>query len=455
MFWLFRYYDFILWLPLRFLVCGETMIDLKLLEKKADSGNNYYDEYKQSLIHRGANTAVLEQIVQLNVIRKEVMTEAETAKAHQNKLSGEVGKLKREGKDAGGLLSELEALKSKVKELETKAGEVNAEVQGLLLTVPNKPHSTVPIGASEKENKIIKTFGEPKKFSFKPKEHFELGEKLNIIDFDRAGKTTGARFVFLKGAAAQLERALIQFMMDTHSTQHGYVEMIPPFIVNSKALIGTGQFPKFKEDVFHLENTDYYLIPTAEVPVTNYYYDEILNEEHLPISFCAYSPCFRSEAGSYGKDTKGLIRQHQFNKVELMTFAHPANSYEAHEKLVGHAEKILELLHLPYRKMLLCTGDMGFGSAKTYDLEVWLPGQNTYREISSCSNFEDFQARRANIRFKSKDGGKPQFVHTLNGSGLAVGRTVVAILENYQNEDGSVQIPEVLKTYMGNKAVIK
>lgn len=426
-----------------------------MLEKKSDTDKNYYNDYKQGLINRNASTVILDQIMQLNIKRKEMMTESESAKAHQNKLSGEVGKLKREGQDATAILGELETLKLKVKELENKSTEVDSEVQHLLMTIPNKPHETVPVGASEKDNKIIKTVGEIKKFTFKPKEHFEIGEKLNIIDFDRAAKTTGARFSFLKGAAAQMERALIQLMMDLHSNHHGYTEMIPPFIVNTKSLTGTGQFPKFKEDVFHLENTDYYLIPTAEVPVTNYYYDEVLTEDQLPTSFCAYSPCFRSEAGSYGKDTKGLIRQHQFNKVELMTFCHPQKSYEAHEQLTGHAEKVLSELQLPYRKMLLCTADMGFGASKTYDLEVWLPGQNAYREISSCSNFEDFQARRANIRFKSKDTGKLQFVHTLNGSGLAVGRTAVAILENYQNEDGSVTIPMALRPYMGNKEIIK
>lgn len=431
------------------------MIDIKMLDKKSDNGKSYYDDYKQSLINRAANTAVLDQIMELNIKRKEMMTESEAAKAQQNRLSGDVGKLKREGKDAGVILPELETLKLKVKELEGKSTEIDAQVYHLLLTIPNKPHTTVPIGTSEKDNKIVQTVGQIRKFEFKAKEHFEIGEKLNIIDFDRAGKTTGTRFSFLKGAAAQMERALIQLMMDIHSTQHGYTEMIPPFIVNTKSLTGTGQFPKFKDDVFHLENTDYYLIPTAEVPVTNYYRDEILSEEQLPISYCAYSPCFRSEAGSYGKDTKGLIRQHQFNKVELMTFCHPQKSYEAHEQLTNHAEKILATLELPYRKMLLCTADMGFGASKTYDLEVWLPGQNAYREISSCSNFEDFQARRASIRFKPKDGGKPQFVHTLNGSGLAVGRTVVAILENYQNEDGSVNIPKALQPYMGNKTVIK
>jgi seryl-tRNA synthetase len=389
------------------------------------------------------------------VRRREMMTLAETEKAKQNKLSADVGLYKREGKDASALLAEVDKLKSQVKDLETQAAKADEDVQNLLLTLPNMPKPDVPAGKSEHDNKIVSVVGEIKKYSFKPKEHFELGEKLNVIDFERAGKTTGARFVFLKGAAAQMERALIQFMMDLHSTQHGYTEMIPPFIVNSQSMQGTGQFPKFKEDVFNLSGTDYFLIPTAEVPVTNYYNGETLNESDLPKSFCAYSPCFRSEAGSYGKDTKGLIRQHQFNKVELMTFCHPENSSAVHEQLTGHAEKVLTLLGLAYRKSLLCTGDMGFGSAKTYDLEVWLPGQNSYREISSCSNFEDFQARRANIRFKPKDGGKPQYVHTLNGSGLAVGRTLVAIFENYQREDGSIEIPEALRGYMGNKTEIR
>ncbi len=430
------------------------MIDLKLLEKKAENGTSYYDDYRQGLINRGASTDILEKIMQLALRRKETLTQAETEKARQNKLSAEVGQLKREGKDASVILAEVDQLKHQVKELEAKATDADAEVMNLLMTVPNKPHSSVPVGKTEKDNVITKTHGEPPKFSFKAKEHFELGEKLGIIDFDRAGKTTGARFSFLKGAAAQMERSLIQFMMDTHANQHGYTEMIPPFIVNSKSLTGTGQFPKFKEDVFALTGTDYYLIPTAEVPVTNYYYEETLAETDLPKSFCAYSPCFRSEAGSYGKDTKGLIRQHQFNKVELMTFCHPSESQNVHEQLTSHAEAILTALELPYRKMLLCTGDMGFGSAKTYDLEVWLPGQNAYREISSCSNFEDFQARRANIRFKPKDGGKPQFVHTLNGSGLAVGRTLVAIFENYQRENGTIAIPKALQKYMGGKTEI-
>ena len=432
------------------------MIDIKLLEKKAENGQpSYYDEYKQALINRGASTDILENIMELSKKRKEMITQAETAKANQNKLSAEVGKLKREGKDASGILAEVDTLKGQVKDLEAKAAEADQDVTNLLLTIPNKPHSSVPVGSSEQDNKIIATVGTPTKFAFKAKQHFELGEALNIIDFERAGKVTGARFAFLKGAAAQMERALIQFMMDLHSQKHGYTEMIPPFMANSNSLLGTGNFPKFKEDVFHLEGTDYYLIPTAEVPVTNYFNNETLNESELPISFCAYSPCFRSEAGSAGRDTRGLIRQHQFNKVELMTFAHPDKSHDIHEALVSHAEQVLKDLELPYRKMLLCTGDMGFGSAKTYDLEVWLPGQDAYREISSCSNFEDFQARRANIRFKPDGGGKPQFVHTLNGSGLAVGRTAVAILENYQREDGSVAIPKALQPYMAGKTEIR
>lgn len=429
------------------------MIDIKLLEKKAEDGISYFDEYKAGLINRGASTEVLEHIMELNKKRKELINQSETAKANQNKLSGEIGKLKREGKDASAVLAEVEQLKGQVKELEAKAAEADQAVTDLALTLPNKPHASVPKGSSADENKEVKTFGSPTQFAFKAKEHWELGEALNIIDFERAGKTTGTRFAFLKGAAAQMERALIQFMMDLHSQKHGYTEMIPPFIVNSNSLLGTGQFPKFKEDVFHLENTDLYLIPTAEVPVTNYFNNEILDEKDLPQSFCAYSPCFRSEAGSAGRDTKGLIRQHQFDKVELMTFCHPEKSHETHEALTSHAEQVLIDLELPFRRMLLCTGDMGFGSAKTYDLEVWLPGQKAYREISSCSNFEDFQARRANIRFRSA-GGKPQFLHTLNGSGLAVGRTLIAILENYQQEDGSIKIPKALQPYMSGRTQI-
>lgn len=425
------------------------MIDIKLLEKKSEAGPSYFDEYKQCLLNRKASLAPLEQVMELNKKRKELITLAESSKANQNKVSGEIAKLKREGKDAASLIEEMGKLASTVKEMELRASEAETEVTNLLLTLPNKIHSSVPVGSSEDFNQVIKSVGEAKKFSFKAKEHWEIGEKLGVLDFERAGKVTGARFTFLKAGAARLERALVQFFLDLHSDQHGYTEMIPPYMANSAAFLGTGQFPKFTEDVFHLTGTDYHLIPTAEVPVTNYYAGEILKEEDLPVKFCAYSPCFRSEAGSHGRDTKGLIRQHQFHKVELMVFAHPSQSYELHEQLTSHAERVLVELELPYRRMLLCTGDIGFGAAKCYDLEVWLPGANAYREISSCSNFEDFQARRANIRFRSQaQGSKPQFVHTLNGSGLAVGRTLVAILENYQQEDGSVRIPQVLQKYM-------
>jgi seryl-tRNA synthetase len=430
------------------------MIDIKLLEKKSEGGPSYYDEYKQSLINRNASTASLDQVMELNKKRKELITQAETSKANQNKVSGEIAKLKREGKDAASLIEEMGKLASSVKEMEQKATEAEEEVTKILLTLPNKLHASVPVGKSEADNKEVKKVGEPTKLPFKAKEHWEIGEKLGILDFERAGKVTGTRFTFLKGAAATLERALIQFFMDLHSQKHGYTEMIPPYMANSASFVGTGQFPKFVDDVFHLAGTDYHLIPTAEVPVTNYYAGEILKEEELPIRFCAYSPCFRSEAGSHGRDTKGLIRQHQFHKVELMVFAHPSQSYEIHDQLTSHAEQVLLDLELPFRRMLLSSGDIGFGAAKCYDLEVWLPGAGGYREISSCSNFEDFQARRANIRFRP-NGGKPQFVHTLNGSGLAVGRTLIAILENYQQEDGSVLIPKALQKYMFGQTVIR
>lgn len=426
------------------------MIDIKLLEKKSDTGPSFYDEYKAALLKRGASTENLERVIALNKQRKELITQAETAKANQNKVSAEIAKLKREGKSADDLIKEMGQIAAEVKDMEQKAAESEEKVVALLLTMPNKLNASVPAGRSAEDNQQIKKSGEPKKFTFKAKEHWELGENLGILDFSRAGKIAGSRFSVLKAGAAHLERALIQFFLDLHSRQHGYTEILAPYIANSAAFKGTGQFPKFVEEVFHLQGTDYHLIPTAEVSVTNYHADEVLKEEELPIKFCSFSPCFRSEAGAAGRDTKGLIRQHQFHKVELMIFAHPNNSYEMHELLTSHAEKVLEELELPYKRMLLCSGDIGFGSAKTYDLEVWLPGAGAYREISSCSNFEDFQARRANIRFKSV-GGKPQFVHTLNGSGLAVGRTLVAVLENYQQEDGSIAVPKVLQKYMNGK----
>lgn len=430
------------------------MIDIKLLEKKSENGPSYLDEYKHSMNKRGASTASLDEVMSLNKKRKELITAAETAKANQNKVSGEIAKLKREGKDAANLIEEMGKLAGSVKDMEAKAQEAEIKVTEILMTLPNKLHASVPEGKSGAENIQVKKIGEAKTFSFKAKEHWEIGESLGIIDFERAGKVTGARFTFLKSYAAQLERALIQYFMDLHSQKHGYTEMIPPYIVNTASYVGTGQFPKFTEDVFHLTGTDYHLISTAEVPVTNYFAGEILEEKDLPAKFCAYSPCFRSEAGSHGRDTKGLIRQHQFHKVELMMFSHPDKSYELHEQLTTHAEQVLLDLELPFKRMLLCGGDIGFGAAKCFDLEVWLPGAQAYREISSCSNFEDFQARRANIRFRPQ-GGKPQFVHTLNGSGLAVGRTLIAILENYQQEDGSVLIPKAIQKYMNGLTHIK
>ena len=424
------------------------MIDIKQFDKKHDDGTSFLDEYTRALKNRGASLEVLEKVLELNKKRRELITKSESEKSKQNKVSAEIAQLKRQGQDASALIQEMGKLSSEVKKMESEAANVDQEVFNLALFLPNKPHESVPVGSSEKENKLMKSVGSPTGFSFKAKEHWEIGEKLGVIDFERAGKVTGTRFAFLKGFAARMERALIQFMMDLHSQKHGYTEMIPPYVVNQTSLLGTGQLPKFKEDLFHLEGTQYALIPTAEVPVTNYFANEILSEDQLPTSFCAFSPCFRSEAGSHGRDTKGLIRQHQFHKVELMTFSRPESSYEIHEQLTSHAEKVLELLELPYRRMLLCTGDMGFGASKTYDLEVWLPGPGEYREISSCSNFEDFQARRANIRFRPGGNGKPQFVHTLNGSGLAVGRTLIAVLENYQQEDGSVKTPKALEKYM-------
>ena len=425
------------------------MIDIKLLEK---SDSNYLAEYKTSLKNRKGDPSQVDQLLSLNQERKKMIAQAETQKANQNKQSQEIAKLKKEGKDASAQLESLKSLSDEIKKLYADAEAADLKVQELCSILPNKAHKDVPVGQAETDNKVVRKWGEPKVFSFKAKEHFEIGEKLGILDFERATKVAGARFTILNGAAARLERALINFMLDIQTKEHHYTETIPPFMANSASFFGTGQFPKFTEDVFHVQGTDYHLIPTAEVPVTNYYRDEILDESKLPIYLTAYTPCFRSEAGSYGKDTKGLIRQHQFNKVELVKITHPDKSYEEHEKMVSNAEEILKRLELPYRVSLLCTGDMGFGSSKTYDIEVWLPGQNSYREISSVSNCEDFQARRANIRFKSGTN-KPQFAHTLNGSGLAVGRTLVAILENYQREDGSVEIPKALQPYTGFKEI--
>lgn len=425
------------------------MLDAKALRSD-------FEGMKKRIETRGGDYSELDKFQELDTKRRELLVEVEHLKSKRNEVSQLISQLKREKKDAEEYIVEMRQVGDKIKVLDEQLNEIEGQLELILLTVPNVPHETTPIGESEDDNVEIRKWGEVRDFSFEPKAHWDVATDLNIVDFERAGKVTGSRFVFYRGLGAKLERALISFMLDVHTEEHGYTELIPPYIVNRDSLVGTGQFPKFEEDVFGLTNSgDYFLIPTAEVPVTNYHRDEILSVDQLPMNYTAHSACFRSEAGSAGRDTRGLIRQHQFNKVELVKFVDPEESYEQLEKLTANAEKILQLLELPYRVLALCTGDIGFTSAKTYDLEVWLPESNMYREISSCSNFEDFQARRANIRFRRDKKAKPEFVHTLNGSGLAVGRTVAAILENYQQEDGSVVIPQVLRPYMGGKEVIK
>ncbi len=381
--------------------------------------------------------------------RRTAIIEAEKLKAERNSASTEIGRLKKEGKSTDELMARMKGVSEKVKQLDVELTQIEEEFKGLAATIPNIPHESVPFGKGAEDNRIEKIWGEPGTFGFTPKEHQVVGEGLGILDMERAVKLTGARFSVLMGMGARLERALMQFMLDVHTREHGYTEAWVPFMVNRDSLYGTGQLPKFEEDLFKIANTDYYLIPTAEVPVTNLFRDEILDGAQLPMALTAYTPCFRSEVGNYGKDTRGLIRQHQFDKVEIVRFVRPETSNEEHERLTRHAETILERLELPYRRMLLCTGDMGAGAAKTYDLEVWLPAAGAYREISSCSNFEDYQARRAQIRYRDAQGDKPRLVHTLNGSGLAVGRTWLAILENFQQEDGSVVVPKALRPYMG------
>lgn len=417
------------------------MLDLKFVRENPEL-------VETSLKNRGYQLS-LDQFKELEERRRELLYKVEQLKHRRNTVSEEIGKLKREGKDAGEMIREMREVAARIKEMDEEVKEVEKEIEEFLLAIPNIPHPEVPVGRDEEDNKLVRKWGEPTKFDFEPKPHWDIGEDLDILDFERGVKVAGSRFTFLKGAGARLERALINFMLDTHIGEHGYKEVFPPFIVNGGSMVGTGQLPKFAEDMFKLEDHDYYLVPTAEVPVTNLYREEILDGDLLPIYHCAYSACFRAEAGSHGRDTRGIIRQHQFNKVELVKFVKPETSYEELEKLTADAEKILQLLELPYRVVELCTGDLGFSAAKTYDLEVWLPAYNTYREISSCSNFEDYQARRAGIRYRPEPGARAQFVHTLNGSGLAVGRTLAAILENYQQEDGSVLIPEILRPYMG------
>jgi seryl-tRNA synthetase len=424
----------------------DGMLDLKFVRSNPGV-------VKEALQKRGASIS-LDPFLELDQRRREKLVEVEKLKNRRNVVSEEIGRLKKAGQLAEDLVLEMREVSAAIKEMDDEIRVLEQEIQQTLLGIPNIPDASVPVGLDENANVEVRRWGEPGQFAFKPKPHWELGEALDIIDFERGGKVTGARFTFYKGAGAALERAVINFMLDTHTREHGYVEIFPPFMVNSNSMTGTGQLPKFAEDMFKVENTDYYLIPTAEVPVTNLYNNEILDGEKLPVYHCAYSACFRAEAGAAGRDTRGLIRQHQFNKVELVKFTRQEDSYEELEKLTGNAERILQMLGLPYRVVTLCTGDLGFSAAKTYDIEVWLPSYNSYKEISSCSNFVDYQARRANIRYR-EGKSKPRFVHTLNGSGLAVGRTVAAILENYQTEAGTVKIPAPLVPYMGGKTEIK
>jgi seryl-tRNA synthetase len=408
------------------------------------------EEVCQALEKRG-DTAALDTFQSEESRRREILSEIDDLRHRRNKNSDEIAALKKKGLDAQNLVLEMREVSARIKALEQDFTISEEKINEILIMLPNLPHSSVPTGKSEAENLVVTKVGTPRKFDFEPKPHWTIGEELNILDFERASKIAGARFPLYFGDGARLERALINFMLELHTIRHGYTEVLPPFIVNRKTMTGTGQLPKFEADLFKLENRDFFLIPTAEVPVTNIFQDEILDESRLPIYYTAYTPCFRSEAGSYGKDTRGLIRQHQFNKVELVKFTTPETSYDELEKLLKDAESVLQLLEIPYQVIMLCTGDLGFSSAKTYDIEVWMPSQEKYREISSCSNFEGFQARRAGIRFKRKDKKGTEPVHTLNGSGLAVGRTFAAILENFQESDGSVVIPKLLRPYMGGK----
>ena len=397
---------------------------------------------------RNANVN-LDEFLELEKKRRELTLQVEALKSQRNAASQEIGKMKKAGENADAQMAEVRALGDKIAEDDKELKDIEARLKEILMTIPNMPAADTPVGSSDADNPVVRTWREPAKFAFEPQAHWDIGEKLNILDVERAGKVSGARFTFYRGLGSRLERSVINFFLDIHTGENGYTEFFPPFIVNKDSMQGTGQLPKFAEDMFKLEGLDYYLIHTAEVPITNLHRDEILSGDDLPLYYTAYSACFRAEAGSAGRDTRGLIRQHQFNKVELVKFTKPEDSWDELEKLTANAEKVLQLLELPYRVVRLCTGDIGFSSAATYDLEVWLPAANCYREISSCSNFLDFQARRANIRFRRDTKSKPEFVHTLNGSGVAVGRTVAAILENYQQADGSVIVPKVLRPYMG------
>ncbi|HLR59394.1 MAG TPA: serine--tRNA ligase [Pseudogracilibacillus sp.] len=423
------------------------MLDRKLLRTN-------FEEINERLKHRGEDLSDLVKFGDLDERRRLLISKVEELKAQRNEATKQISELKKNKEDANEAITAMRELGGEIKELDHELTEIDEKLDRILLSIPNIPHESVPVGETEDDNVEVRAWGEKKLFDFEPKPHWEIGTDLDILDFERAGKVTGSRFVFYKGLGARLERALINFMIDQHVDEHGYEEMIPPFIVNRESMIGTGQLPKFEEDAFKIADWDYFLIPTSEVPATNYHRDEILTEADLPKKYVANSACFRSEAGSAGRDTRGLIRQHQFTKVELIQFVKPEDSYDVLEKLTGHAEKILQLLELPYRVMSMCTADLGFTAAKKYDIEVWIPTQETYREISSCSNFEDFQARRAKIRYRNENK-KVEYLHTINGSGLAVGRTVTAILENNQQADGSVIVPKVLIPYMGGREVIK
>lgn len=424
------------------------MLEQKYLE-------NNLEAVKEKIQQRGMELD-FDGLERLNEERKKIIVQVETLEHERNQGSKKVGELKRNGSDeeADVLSKKLKNISNDIKDLNAKRTEIESEYRDIMLHIPNMPDASVPVGVDENDNPEISKWGSPAEFDFEIKDHVEIGSNLDILDLPRAAKIAGSRFALYKGQGARLERALINFMLDTHVSEHGYIEVLPPFIANTASFIGTGNLPKFEEDLFKLSDTDYYLIPTAEVPVTNINRDEILEEEDLPRKFVSYTPCFRKEAGSYGKDIHGIFRQHQFNKVELVKLSTPQNSYDEHEKLTRDAARILELLGLPYRIVLLCTGDMGFSSAKTYDIEVWIPSEQRYREISSCSNFESFQARRANIRYRP-GGGKPAFVHTLNGSGIAIGRAFIAILENYQQPDGKVKIPDILIPYMNGIELIE
>jgi seryl-tRNA synthetase len=426
------------------------MLDLKRIRTNPE-------EIKKGLLGRSKDfdISVVDEIIDLDEKRRLMLVEVENLKSKRNQVSSEIPKLKKAGENVEPIMAEMKKLGEEVKGLDDKVSEIDEKMKNLILRIPNIPNENVPEGSSDQDNVEVRKWGEPTKFDFEPKAHWDLGTNLNILDFERAGKITGARFTIYKGLGSRLERAIINYFLNTHTEENGYTEIFPPFMVNRDSMTGTGQLPKFEDDAFKVTNNDYFLIPTAEVPVTNMYRDEILKGDDLPINHAAYSACFRAEAGSAGRDTRGLIRQHQFNKVELVKFTKPEQSYEELEKLTSHAEKVLQGLGLPYRVVKLCKGDLGFSSATTYDIEVWMPSYNRYVEISSCSNFEDYQARRANIKYKDNPKDKPQFVHTLNGSGVAVGRTVAAILENYQRADGTIAIPEALKPYFGKIEEIK